>query len=213
MGTTFIGTTEMRMDDQLAALDLTDKVAAAGAEAKKAEAGSDRQPFHVHFGLGHLGCGLIIPALTRKGINFALVNRPSKQWGELVDSKKSLSKGEKLTVAFKVNGEPVGEPIAVIADLKDLEESGPVGGSTMVALTEDKELLKQLMQRATSFSSSLGNALKKVLPPMFDLLDDKSGDDRPIMYACENEHQAVDELEKTVSALQTACTERYDCTQ
>jgi hypothetical protein len=202
MGTTFIGTTEMRLGDQLAALDLTDKVAAANEEArnsKKADGDSDKKPFHVHFGLGHLGCGLIIPALTRKGINFALVNRPSKQWGELVDSKKSLSKGEKLTVAFKVNREPVGEPITVIADLQDLEESGPVGESTMVALTEDEDLLKQLLQRATSFSSSLGNALKKVLPPMFELLDDKSGDDRPIMYACENEHPAVDELEKMVS--------------
>lgn len=54
------------------------------------------------------------------------------------------------------------------------------------------------MKRATSFSSSLGPALTKVLPPLLEILDDVEEDKRPILYACENEHEPVDQLEEQV---------------
>ena len=38
---------------------------------------------------------------------------------------------------------------------------------------------------------------------MLKNLDDKEESDRPILYACENEHEPVDELEKEVSITYT----------
>jgi hypothetical protein len=144
---------------------------------------SSGEPFHVHFGLGRLGCGLVIPALQQKGIPFALVQRPSKQWGELVD-EADKSSDEKVQLTFKVNGKNIADPLDIIADAKGLGDCGCVGDSSMVALSDDDELLQSLVKRATSFSSSLGPALTKVLPDLLNVLDDKPADERPILYAC-----------------------------
>lgn len=58
----------------------------------------------MHFGLGRLGCGLVIPALHKKGIPFALVQRPSKAWGELVEeAEKAEESSDNKHVTLQVN--------------------------------------------------------------------------------------------------------------
>ena len=79
----------------------------------------------------------------------------------------------------------------------------------MVALSEDDKLLEDIIKRATSFSSSLGPALTKVLPPLLAKLPDRDGAERPILYACENEHEPVNDLEKEVSG-RCACRTHSD---
>ncbi|KAG5179527.1 hypothetical protein JKP88DRAFT_167513 [Tribonema minus] len=148
------------------------------------------EPFHVHFGLGRLGCGLVIPALHRRDIPFALVQRPSH------DDGGGIGDDSTATLTFSVNGERVLDPLSIATSLDKLNDCGCVGGTSVVALSEDKAFMEALVKRATSFSSSLGPALTKVLPPLLEVLDDKAESDRPILYACENEHDPVDKLEE-----------------
>ena len=42
--------------------------------------------FHVHFGAGRLGIGLVVPAIAASGIPFAVVQRPKKNWQQIFQS-------------------------------------------------------------------------------------------------------------------------------
>ena len=39
--------------------------------------------FHLHFGAGRLGMGLVVPAISASGIPFGVVQRPKPRWVEL----------------------------------------------------------------------------------------------------------------------------------
>ena len=39
--------------------------------------------FHLHFGAGRLGMGLVVPAISASGIPFAVVQRPKRKWQEM----------------------------------------------------------------------------------------------------------------------------------
>lgn len=51
-----------------------------------------------------------------------------------------------LIVQFKVNGKDVMDPMDIIGDEKALGECGCVGESSIAALSEDKALIKSLVQ-------------------------------------------------------------------
>lgn len=42
--------------------------------------------FHVHFGAGKLGLGLVLPALVAGGVPFAVLQRPSEAWAPVLQS-------------------------------------------------------------------------------------------------------------------------------
>jgi hypothetical protein len=44
---------------------------------------TESQSFHVHFGAGRLGLGLVLPALQQSTVPFAILQRPSREWAEL----------------------------------------------------------------------------------------------------------------------------------
>jgi len=48
----------------------------------------DKARFHVHFGAGRLGMGLVVPAVAASGMPFAVVQRPKQRWQEVFDSSK-----------------------------------------------------------------------------------------------------------------------------
>lgn len=48
----------------------------------------DKARFHVHFGAGRLGMGLVVPAVAASGTPFAVVQRPKQRWQEVFDSSK-----------------------------------------------------------------------------------------------------------------------------
>ena len=48
----------------------------------------DKARFHVHFGAGRLGMGLVVPAVAASGMPFAVVQRPKPRWQEVFDSSK-----------------------------------------------------------------------------------------------------------------------------
>ena len=39
--------------------------------------------FHLHFGAGRLGLGLVVPAVSASGVPFAVVQRPKVRWQQL----------------------------------------------------------------------------------------------------------------------------------
>ena len=55
--------------------------------------------YHVHFGAGRLGLGLVVPAIAASGVPFAVVQRPKPRWQEIF-----LSDGES-SVDVAVNDE------------------------------------------------------------------------------------------------------------
>ena len=70
-----------------------------------------------------------------------------------------------------------------------LTENGAVG---FLILSEDPEEWKALVKGASSFSCAVGNPVW--LAPYLSILQETRREERPMMYACENNHKAVREL-------------------
>lgn len=69
--------------------------------------------YHVHFGAGRLGLGLVVPALAASGIPFAVIQRPQSKWAEIFDSHEQGG-----MIDFKVNGHVVVHNVQVFVFLK-----------------------------------------------------------------------------------------------
>eukprot|EP01134_Creolimax_fragrantissima_P006205 CFRG6205T1 len=192
---------------------------------------------HVHVGAGRLGLGLVIPALCAdKAQTLFVLQSPSSAW----DALKSKMQ---YKVPFYVNGE-VSDVFTIITtshglrvakkQLKQNKEAG-IGGRYLV-ISKDKQLIGGIVRSATSFSCSIGaKGLQSVVVNMLkaggllkkptatvveeekeeDELDPNTGN-LPHLYACENDHAAVEELAEVVkSAVQVypvlvdrICTDR-----
>ncbi|CAN0083948.1 unnamed protein product [Phaeothamnion confervicola] len=175
---------------------------------------STRDPFHVHFGAGRLGLGLVTPAIARSNTPFAIVQRPQAAWSNIAEHQQDEAG---CKVELRVNGESVVGGVAVAnqgadvdAFLDELEadkndaDADAAAVSRLLALTDDKAAVARLARRATSFSCSLGPAMRKVLLPLFSQLPVMPEGQRPVLYACENDHEAVRRLAEAVRG-------RVDC--
>ena len=58
------------------------------------------------------------------------------------------------------------------------------------------EALDEVVERATSFSCSLGSAMSKVIKPLLSTLPLVPREEQPLLFACENDHAAVKTLKK-----------------
>ena len=58
------------------------------------------------------------------------------------------------------------------------------------------EALEEVVERATSFSCSLGSAMSKVIQPLLSTLPLVPREEQPLLFACENDHGAVATLKK-----------------
>ena len=54
--------------------------------------------FHVHFGAGRLGLGLVLPALHASNVPYVILQRPSRDWAELA------SRTNKGRISVTING-------------------------------------------------------------------------------------------------------------
>ena len=78
--------------------DILEKIKAARGEEETAAIPSQKAArFHVHFGAGRLGLGLVVPAIAASGVPFAVVQRPKPRWEQL------FANSEEIDVS--VNGE------------------------------------------------------------------------------------------------------------
>eukprot|EP00951_Prasinocladus_malaysianus_P039102 scaffold434971_cov41-Prasinocladus_malaysianus.AAC.1 len=124
-------------------------------------------PLHLHFGAGKLGLGLVVPALQESGTTYAIVQRPSKDWAPVAESKSCKA------VNLQVNGEDIiPDGLRLITD-KDIADAKAEGRSVLdllrdseegqghLILTNDKDINQQLAAGSSSFSCALGPALPK----------------------------------------------------
>jgi len=157
--------------------------------------------FHVHFGAGRLGLGLVLPALQESAIPYAILQRPSKEWSSLAWNHKDPQ------IKVLLNDEeavPGGMHLYTNNNDKDLPEIGEAECDpespeecyeSHLVLTNDKPAWSKLIKQATSFSCSVGPTVHEWLGPLLKQLpikDDVSS--RPVLYACENDHNAVTKL-------------------
>jgi hypothetical protein len=75
----------------------------------------------------------------------------------------------------------------------------------LLAVVGDTETLVQLISRATSFSCSLGSAMNKVLVPLLSKLPKRTDGSRPVLYACENDHNLVKSVGKSLTGYVDVC--------
>ena len=70
----------------------------------------EKPRFHVHFGAGRLGIGLVVPAIAASGIPFAVVQRPKKNWQQIFQSNDPDKK-----LDFCIDGNVVVHNVEVIS--------------------------------------------------------------------------------------------------
>jgi hypothetical protein len=164
---------------------MTSKAAAMTAAPRPVTA------FHVHFGGGRLGLGLLSPAIAKAhadGIPFALVDAPFGDYEAL------CYRGHEI-VNFFVNGEPSIQSVRLVTKASDLPADLLDRETRLFVCTLDAELVGKVVAQATTVSTSLGPVLPKVIMPHFQ--KPNSG---KFIYCCENDHGMVEDLEKTMEA-------------
>lgn len=141
--------------------------------------------YHMHFGAGRLGLGLVVPAVCGSGVPFAVVQRPKQTWTAVFDSGPGF-------VDILVNDRIVAPGLARLKTIKADEELPQAS----LVLSANPEELADLLRASTSFSCSLGAAMAKVIKPMMEQVPPRPFEEQPVLYACENDHQAVMRLKK-----------------
>ena len=116
--------------------------------------------YHVHFGAGRLGLGLVVPAIAASGVPFAVVQRPKPRWQEIF-----LSDGESR-VDVAVNDE-VKVRRAEVVSRGRVPDALP---STSLVFGSSPSDLAGVLGKATSFSCSLGAAMNKVMRSTLEAL-------------------------------------------
>lgn len=214
--------------------------AKARAMDKCAAADDTKTGYHIHFGAGRLGLGLVLPALHESGVPFAILQRPSKQWASFAESVASEEAAtassepppEFDAVEVHINDEPIDDMglalitdkhlegaefidpqdalakkkssaagkeqqtlSAVIETAADEEGERPLGH---LVVTGDIDTWADLIANATSFSCALGSAATTWLGPLLEQLPERREGERPILYACENDHAAIAALAVTL---------------
>ncbi|KAH8071822.1 hypothetical protein JL720_11323 [Aureococcus anophagefferens] len=135
--------------------------------------------FHVHYGAGKLGLGLVVPAVAAAGTPLAVVQRPSEKWAALEGP-----------FDLRVNGDAVA-----VASPASRARRVPAGG--VVRPRRRPGAPRALAGRATSFSCSLGGAMADEMAAALGSLPVR--DDPPVLYCAENDHDAVAALRETLA--------------
>eukprot|EP01084_Bolivina_argentea_P194711 334127_1 len=166
--------------------------------AYQAKAGSlptrPQTRFHVHFGAGRLGMGLLSPVIAtahKEGIPFCIVNDPVGDYEQLVQKMPEY-------VNFLVNGELVLDKVRLVVHSSQLPDDISLllaKDTRLFICSSDQDLVRRLVSLATTLSTSLGPVLEKVISPFF--LESKTNE--KILYCCENDHGAVNDLRDTLN--------------
>jgi beta-phosphoglucomutase-like phosphatase (HAD superfamily) len=156
---------------------------------------------HLHFGAGRLGLGLILPALLRGGQPFAIVQRPSAAWTHVLQAGQT---------EVCLNGSALAT-LDVATSVPEFDRLRSLGKQELLVLSDDPVVLATLVSRSTSYSCSIGGKdLDVALAPLVRALhavheqakETFCNETMPVpapLYACENDHEAVEKLALTLS--------------
>jgi len=156
----------------------------------------DEKPrFHLHFGAGRLGMGLVVPAISASGIPFGIVQRPKRKWSDLFYREGRVSDAGQIEVSN--NNAIVVHRVEIIT--KPADNAPPLLPPQSLIFGSTTEDLGDIVARATSFSCSLGSAMPAVLKPLLTALPKVRREEQPVLFCCENDHAAVDKLAKALA--------------
>jgi beta-phosphoglucomutase-like phosphatase (HAD superfamily) len=156
----------------------------------------DDSVLHLHFGAGRLGLGLVLPAMMCSGKPFIIVQRPSEAWTHALKSGQA---------EVRINGSTLAT-LDVASSISDLDRLQSLGKQEFIMLSDDPAVLAVLVSRATSYSCAIGGRdLDASLAPLVQSVrtvyaqaKERLGPDAtpaPVsLYACENDHEAVEKL-------------------
>lgn len=147
----------------------------------------EREPFHVHFGAGRLGMGLVVPAICKGQKHFALVNPPFPEFDGMIKGHAGKD------VLLLVNGEVISSPLRVVLEASHL----PQGPTNMLVISSDLELLTPLLRKATTFSTSVGPGMPSTAKTLIAALPEEEKPSRAL-FACENDHAGVERMREMV---------------
>ncbi|XP_026192947.1 uncharacterized protein LOC34620999 [Cyclospora cayetanensis] len=203
---------------------------------------------HLHFGAGKLSFGLVLEAMIRSGVSDLIIaQRQSGDFSPLVSEHRPASvpilvNGRRVC-DFRVyrTAQEVQKLIEAIKEkAKGSDDSAeharerrpsrrgkavPVVGqsgmqvSSHLVLTNDSSLLLQLASLSKSMSCSLGPAVRTALVPLLSQLGDKPKPQQVLLYACENDHGAVEKLREELNTkvrvlpcmVDRICASRHVC--
>jgi beta-phosphoglucomutase-like phosphatase (HAD superfamily) len=160
-------------------------------------------PLHLHFGAGRLGLGLVLPAMMEGGQPFVIVQRPSAAWTHALESGQS---------EVRLNGSTL-VTLDVASSVRDLNRLQSIGKKALLVLSDDPAMLATLVSRATSYSCSIGGKdLDGALAPLIQSIHavhaqakvSIGSNETPVpvpLYACENDHDAVEKLAEKLTGL------------
>lgn len=160
---------------------------------------------HLHVGAGKIGLGLALPAFVQSGRPFAILQRPSDAWSHAARAGRA---------AIRVNRELLVE-LRVVSTLRELDEAIVANARAVLVLSSEPAVVCALASRVSSFSCAVGGKdLTASLKPLLDAIStihskakaeaELSGSEKvrpPVMplYACENDHEAVESLAKVLA--------------
>lgn len=164
------------------------RAVAAGETPTEAETPA-KGAFHLHFGAGRLGMGLVFPAMSSSQVPFAVMQPPFDDFQPILDAKPAR-------VDVLVNGnKPLKHGLQVVYDATVPAATVVARAGGQLILTDpNSEQWRELVATASTFSCSVGPALPRVLGPLLLTLPERPQGRRPVLYACENDHSAVEEL-------------------
>jgi len=161
---------------------------AAATEPASTNTKLNTDGFHVHFGAGKLGLGLVFNAMVSSNVPFAIMQPPFPGDADALLNDK--------TVDVVINGESkISGGLTVItadnfADMKDSMKAG----RSLVLIHPGPEW-DEIVKEATSFSCSIGPKVCEIVGPIVEKDRLKLPKEmRPKLFACENDHDAVESL-------------------
>jgi hypothetical protein len=139
--------------------------------------------------------------MLQSGQPFVIVQRPSSAWEHA--SKACHSE-------VRLNGSILAT-LDVASNVRELDLLQRNGKSAVLLLSEDPVVLATLVSRATSFSCSIGGKeLERALTPLIESVHTVHAQAKeciaitpaPLpLYACENDHEAVEKLAEKLTGL------------
>jgi hypothetical protein len=157
---------------------------------------STKPRFHLHFGAGRLGMGLVVPAIAASGTPFGIVQRPKRKWMTLFQRVSAVSDADQIVVS--TNDAIVVQNVEVIKTSSEDAHNTLMPPCSLVFGSSTDEL-GSIVARATSFSCSLGSAMSSVLIPLLADLPIAEHDAQPLLFCCENDHDAVMKLKEELA--------------
>lgn len=167
------------------------------AEGKVPTKERPQTKFHLHWGAGRLGLGLLSPAIAKAhklGIPYAIVDAPFGDYDTLVKEGHE-------TVTFHVNGEPTIANVRLITKESQLPKNLLDPDTRLFLCTTDVSLVKKVFDIAQTLSTSLGPIMPKIVTPYFE----KPAMDK-FVYCCENDHGMVEALGEKLEGKTTVVT-------